>query len=158
MHLPFFTLLLFLLLGLGGGASAEQGIRYLSPDMVADALVSPAPPLVVDARGRDIYASGTVPGAVNAGRDPEGFLPAKGSGALLLILRKGASPTLKRAWAERFSAFGYTVAILNGGFEAWQAAGLPVEIPASGHIKPGSTPFTIPRGLCEANTPAQVHE
>ncbi|MBF0168993.1 MAG: hypothetical protein HQL45_15315 [Alphaproteobacteria bacterium] len=138
--------------------SAEQAIRYLSPDMVADSLVSSAPPLVVDARGRDLYVQGTVPGAINAGRDPEGFLPSAGSGGLLLIIRKGASPTLKRSWIERLSSYGYTVSILNGGFEAWQAAGLPVEIPASGHVKPGSTPFTIPRGLCEANTPAQVHE
>ncbi|TAN56461.1 MAG: hypothetical protein EPN26_03840, partial [Rhodospirillales bacterium] len=117
--------------------------------MVAEAMVSPAPPLIVDARGRDLYANGTLPGAVNAGRDPEGFLPSSSSGGLLLIVRKGASPSLKRAWVERLSAYGYTVSILNGGFEAWQAKGLPVEIPASGHVKPGSTPFTIPRGLCE---------
>jgi len=126
--------------------------------MVAEALVSSAPPLIVDARGRDLYATGTVPGAVNAGRDPEGFLPTSGSGDLLLIVRKGASPSLKRAWVKRLSDYGYEVSILNGGFEAWQAAGLPVEIPASGYVKPGSTPFTIPRGLCEANTPAQVRE
>lgn len=137
---------------------AQQEFSYVSPDSVADALVSPAPPLILDARGRDQYALGTVPGAINAGREPKGFLPSTGSGPLVLILKKGATSYLKRSWSERLSPYGYKISILNGGFEAWQAAGLPVEIPASGHIKPGSTPFIIPRGLCEINSPAQVRE
>ena len=130
----------------------------MSPDSVADALVSPAPPLILDARGREQYAVGTVPGAINAGYDPKGFLPSAGSGQLVLILKKGATSYIKLSWSERLSSYGYKIRILSGGFEAWQAAGLPVEIPASGYVKPGSTPFIIPRGLCETNPPAQVRE
>ncbi|MBF0267726.1 MAG: hypothetical protein HQL44_03950 [Alphaproteobacteria bacterium] len=130
----------------------------MSPDALADALVSSTPPLVLDARGRDHYAEATIPGAINAGRDPKGFLPSTGSGPMVLILKKGTSSFLKKSWIDRMTPYGYKVSILNGGFEAWQAAGLPVETPASGHVKPGSIPFIIPRGLCEANTPAQVRE
>lgn len=137
---------------------AQQEFSYVSPDSLADALVSRTPPVILDARGRDLYAEGTVPGAINAGRDPKGFLPSAGSGRLVLILKRGATSYLKRSWGERLSSYGYKVSILNGGFDAWLAAGLPVEIPASGHVKPGQTPYIIPRGLCENNTPAQVRE
>lgn len=145
-------------LGIGGGALADQELNHLSPDMVAESLVSSTPPLILDARGRDLYSKGTIPGAVNAGRDPEGFLPSAGSGKLVVILRKGSPSATKRAWTDRLKPYGYSVSFLKGGLEAWQAAGMPVEIPASGHVKPGSTPYIIPRGLCENNTPAQVRE
>lgn len=47
--------------------------------------------------------------------------------------------------------------ILDGGMGAWLAHGGAVEQPGEAYVRPGTVPFTIPRGLCEMNTPAQEY-
>lgn len=112
------------------------------------------PPLILDLRDADAYSVGTIPGALRGGFDPEGFLP-DGRGGTAVLIEPGDAPR-RAAWARRLRGAGYTVLVLAGGFSAWRAAGLPVETPG-GFAVPGTTPFIIPRGLCEQNEPAQEH-
>jgi len=150
---------LFLLFGpVGTVASADQDLPRLSAEAVAAALASSAPPLVLDVRGRGVAAEGTIAGAVNAGTDPSGFLPDGQDRQAFLLTPWPPAPELLTTWRQRLEAFGYAVSVVDGGFAAWRQAGLPVDIGRGRLIKPGSVPFTVPRGLCEANTPAQVFE
>jgi len=107
---------------------------------------------MLDVRGRTIYREGSIPGALNAGTDPAGFLPDGRGGDVVLILAPG---TLVEPWRARLADYRYRVYLLAGGMSAWRAAGLPEEKPEMSYTKPGSVPFVIPRGLCELNEPSQ---
>ena len=112
------------------------------------------PPLLLDVRPRAEYLAGTIPGALDAGSDPEGFLPdARGGVAVLLT----AESTPLASWHDRLSGFGYEIHVLQNGIAAWRAAGLPVEVPQAEFVRPGTVPFVIPRGICEMNEPAEVY-
>ena len=52
---------------------------------------------------------------------------------------------------------GFEAARLSFGLDAWRAAALPVEVPQSEFMRPGTVPFVIPRGICEMNEPAEVY-
>lgn len=150
---------LVLALGLWGGAvAAGDEPPRLSIEAAATALTSPSPPLLLDVRGRSEAASASIPRAINAGSDPSAFRPDGKDKAVILIVPWPAEPSFVTAWRDRLDAFGYQVSILDGGFPAWKDAKLPIEEGAEPLIRPGSLPFTIPRGLCESNTPAQVFE
>lgn len=154
-----YLMVLFLLFGPSGtAASADQVLPRLSAEAVAAALASSTPPLVLDVRGRGVAAQGTIAGAVNAGTDPSGFRPDGQDSQTVLLTEWPPAPDLLTAWRQRLESFGYAVSVIDGGYAAWRQAGLPVDIDRGRLIKPGSVPFTIPRGLCEANTPAQVFE
>lgn len=148
-----------LMLGLWGGAvAAGDELPRLSVEAAATALVSPSPPLLVDVRGRSEAASASIPRAINAGSDPLAFRPDGTGSAVILIVPWPAEPSLVTGWRDRLEAFGYKVSILDGGFPAWKDAKLPIEERSEPQIRPGSLPFTIPRGLCESNTPAKVFQ
>ena len=108
-------------------------------------------PLVLDVRGRAAYLDGTISGAVDAGQDPEGFLPETGGGDVVLVL---PDEVAVESWRARLADFGYRVLILDGGIETWRAQGLPEEKPEVSYTRPGTVPFVIPRGLCELNEPS----
>lgn len=112
------------------------------------------PPLLLDVRPRAEYLAGTIPGALDAGSDPEGFLPDARGGVVILLT---AESTPLASWHDRLSRFGYEVRILKNGMAAWRAAGLPVEVPQAEFVRPGTVPFLIPRGICEMNEPAEVY-
>ena len=128
-----------------------QPMPTLGPEALSAWLVRDAPPLLLDTRGRAVYLAGTLPGALDAGTDPAGYLPDSRGGDAVLILEPGTDPA---PWITRLAAFGYQTQILAGGLSAWRAAGLPVVSPEASFARPGSHPFVIPRGLCEMNTPA----
>lgn len=128
-----------------GAISAAELVRRASERV---------PPLILDLRDADAYSAGTIPGALRGGFDPEGFLPDGRGGTAVLIEPGDASR--QAAWARRLRGAGYAVFVLEGGFSAWRAAGLPVETPGSFAV-PGTVPFIIPRGLCEQNEPAQEY-
>ena len=121
-------------------------------------LDGPEPPLVLDVRGRADYLSGTLPGAVNAGRDPKGYLPESGEEPVVVILPADADTALLNAWQRRLFDAGHRAWFLVGGLDAWKEVGGDVVVPEAGYAKPGRIPFVIPRGLCEGNEPAHVFE
>ncbi|WP_295399334.1 hypothetical protein [uncultured Thiocystis sp.] len=83
-----------------------QALPTLSPPALAARLAEPDPPLILDARGRAAYLEGSVPGAVDVGSDPAGFLPDSRGGETVLILAPGVDPA---PWGQRLVGFGYRV-------------------------------------------------
>lgn len=137
-------------LGLAGQGS-ESPAPTISPETLSSWLIQDDPPLLLDTRGRAAYLAGIIPGALDAGTDPAGYLPDSRGGGVVPILEPGVDPA---AWISRLVGFGYRVWTLDGGLPAWRAAGLPVVNPQASFAQPGSHPFVIPRGLCGMNTPA----
>lgn len=133
---------------------AEGDLPRMSPEELAATLETPFPPPILDVRGGAAYAAGSVPGAINAGRQPEGFLPDPRVRRVVLILPPEADAAVAAAWAARLGP-DTEVVILDGGFEGWLARGGTIERPGGPYVRPGTIPFTIPRGLCEMNDPAQ---
>lgn len=108
-------------------------------------------PVILDVRGRAAYLNGTIAGAIDAGQDPDGFLPDTGGGDVVLVLPDGVPVA---PWRARLADFGYRVLILEGGMDFWRGQGLPEEKPEVSYTRPGAVPFVIPRGLCELNEPS----
>jgi rhodanese-related sulfurtransferase len=116
-------------------AEAQSSLQRLTPAAAAAAVDDGW--LLVDIRSADIRAvEGTIPGAVHAPRtvlewrvDPRsGFQEPAIAGRedrLILICSHGYSSSLA-AVALRELGFPATTDVV-GGFEAWRAAGLPVE-------------------------------
>jgi rhodanese-related sulfurtransferase len=142
-----------LLLSVWTGPGWCGGPQSIDPIALDQWLDDRDPPLMLDVRSRAEYLAGTVPGALDAGSNPDGFLPDSQGGVAVLVTTEA---TLLEAWHARLSAFGYQVHVLDGGLPAWRAAGLPVEQPEPGFVRPGTVPFVIPRGICEMNEPAEV--
>lgn len=153
-------------------ASRVNGIVFLAllataPRAMAEQLLAPVDlarwlagddiPLIIDVRGREAYRTGTVDGALDAGQDPAGYLP-DGRGGPVVVLAPSPWPEAeRRRWVARLEMAHHTVYRLQGGVAEWQAAGLPVVAPQESFVRPGTVPFLIPRGLCEANEPAQSY-
>jgi thiosulfate/3-mercaptopyruvate sulfurtransferase len=127
----------------------------ISPAELAEALAGGEPPVLIDVRwrlggppGRDSYRAGHVPGAVyvdldtqlagppgDGGRHPlpatadfEAAMRAAGvrSGQSVVVCDEADSTTAARAW-WMLRYYGHEqVRVLDGGFRAWAAAGLPV--------------------------------
>jgi len=96
--------------------------------LVADGAV------LVDVREREEMAAGTAPGAVAL---PRGFLELQAENALpdkaktLVVFCQTGYRSLFAA--DALTRLGYRdVRHLDGGFRAWSAAGLPVELPGGG--------------------------
>jgi rhodanese-related sulfurtransferase/transcriptional regulator with XRE-family HTH domain len=105
-------------------------IHALSP-AEAQALIATGQVDVVDVREPDEVATGHVPGARNVPlgdvkADPKGKLPRDN---VLLVCARGMRSASAAAMAE---SLGYTsVYHLDGGTQAWIAAGLPLDRPAA---------------------------
>jgi thiosulfate/3-mercaptopyruvate sulfurtransferase len=127
----------------------------ISPAELAEALAGGEPPVLIDVRwrlggppGLDSYLGGHVPGAVyvdldtqlagppgNCGRHPlpatadfEAAMRAAGvrSDRAVVVCDEADSTTAARAW-WMLRYYGHElVRVLDGGFRAWAAAGLPV--------------------------------
>jgi rhodanese-related sulfurtransferase len=85
--------------------------------------------LVIDVRTKEEYAEGHIPGALNMpyGESDELTMMVGWAGAedIVVYCRKG--PRSRKAEAQLVEAGVKGVAHLEGGFEAWKQAGLPVE-------------------------------
>ncbi|MCZ2103400.1 MAG: rhodanese-like domain-containing protein [Comamonadaceae bacterium] len=114
--------------------SAKSAIQNLSPAQVAEELRR-GEAVLVDVRDAPELTAGRIPGAVHASRgmlefhaDPgctahkEGLHPDRRT---ILHCASGGRSALA---VRTLQAMGYTnVAHLDGGFQAWQTAGLPIE-------------------------------
>ena len=107
--------------------SAEQ--TELSPDALLDQLGSQAPPLVLDVRSPEEFASGHVPGARNL---PVGELASR-AGALdaprdaTVVVYCERGPRARHAQAALSAAGFSTVLHLEGDMSAWREKGLPCD-------------------------------
>ena len=114
------------------GAFAEDSESTKAPSLSAAALnarrEAETAPVVIDVRTSDEYALGHIPGAVNIPFDQVvqriALIDAPHGVALYCMVgpraRKGESALLAVGYEKVFH--------LEGGFAAWQAAGLPVEV------------------------------
>ena len=130
-----------------------------------DALAQAEPVVVIDTRDADTYAAGHIPGAVNlreiftflATSTAEGLSELKGTfakhfGAVGLSGKETAvfyEDALNSGYGQSCRGYylltwlGYPkVKVLNGGYSAWKASGLPVD---TGVVAP--TPATFPADL-----------
>lgn len=140
------------------GTAGAVDLEPLEPAELAALLETPRPPLLLDIRGAKTYRAGSLPGALDAGRDPEGFLPQAAKSEVVLLPAADTPDERLQAWAQRLGAKERRLYYLAGGVAAWQEAGHEVERHDQSYTRPGTVPFTIPRGLCEMNTPAKVYD
>ncbi len=143
------------LFGLPFISAAHQTI---SPEKLMRWLNSNEPPLLLDIRGHEVYMTGTIMGAVDAGLDPQGYLPRKSGKSMVLITDDPDTGANIRSWIQRIDIPENKVYLLQGGINAWQAAGFPVEIVEEVYVEPGTVPFVVPKGLCDMREPAQRFE
>lgn len=113
---------------------------------VYDALKSGAAGLVVvDARSREVYARGHVPGAVNLpwremNETTVASLPRDG---LIVTYCDGVGCNASTKGAAKLSALGFRVKEMPGGLDWWKRDGHPVEYSerlGSCHLTPGGDP------------------
>ena len=145
-----------LLLGLPFVSSAQQ---VVSPEKLMNWLNTSEPPLLLDIRGHEMYMTGTIMGAVDAGLDPQGYLLRKQINSIVLITSVPSDRANIRLWIKRLDIIpDGDIYLLQGGIDAWQAAGFPLEKVEEGYAEPGTVPFVVPKGLCEMEEPAQRFE
>jgi phage shock protein E len=125
---PTVPLAIALAVALGVGcAAAEDAAPSISPQELELRLAQPEPPLLLDVRTPEEFRAGHIPGAINvpheqvAGRRAELAAP---NGVVVYCMR---GPRARVAEQALLASGATGVARLDGGFSAWQAAGLPVE-------------------------------
>jgi rhodanese-related sulfurtransferase len=101
-------------------------IREITIDELAAARADADPPLLIDVRGHDEYATGHVPGAVNIPLDelPGRLVELHGSGPVAAICQSGRRSAQA---AEQLGASGLDVVSVAGGTSAWTEAGRPTD-------------------------------
>jgi rhodanese-related sulfurtransferase len=110
-------------------ADAKKNVTEISPQDAAATLES-AEATIVDVREKDEWDEGHIPGAIHMSRgtielDIEEKVPDTNA---MIITHCGGGGRSALA-AESLQKMGYkNVRSMAGGFKAWKAAGLPVEI------------------------------
>jgi rhodanese-related sulfurtransferase len=131
--LPFRAALVILCLALGAAcvASDEPGpseAASISGTALAGRLGGEDAPVVLDVRSPDEFAAGHVPGAINIPHDQLAArldeLPAAAGEEVVVHCQRGGRAS--KAEAVLRDAGYENVRDLDGHWEAWEAAGLPV--------------------------------
>lgn len=106
--------------------NTPSAARMLSPERAAEMQSSGA--LLVDVRETDELALGVIPGARHAPLSAlrGGIVPADPARPVIFHCRSGRRTT-NNVEALREAAAGSEVYLLDGGLDAWRAAGLPVD-------------------------------
>jgi rhodanese-related sulfurtransferase len=113
-------------------ASAYPGIRLITLDE-AEELWAGGAAALLDARAAGLFAEGHVPGsrslpAKDSGFDVPADVLALARDAAIVIYCEGGECQSSLALARRLHEEGFTdIRVFTGGWEEWQAAGLPVE-------------------------------
>ncbi|MFZ5802351.1 MAG: rhodanese-like domain-containing protein [Candidatus Omnitrophota bacterium] len=82
---------------------------------------------VIDVREHKDYAQGHIPGAINLPRDQWDRCEGLSKDKTQILYCYSQNCHLAAKGAEYFSRLGFPVMEMEGGFEAWQEKGLPVE-------------------------------
>jgi len=106
-------------------------MKTISLSKLLDSLLSPTPPVLVEALPSRYFAQGHLPGALNINigetkRLASELLPAKN--APIVVYCASATCTNSDQVAVQLHALGYAdVAVFKGGKAEWQAAGHALE-------------------------------
>ena len=99
----------------------------IAPSELSARRASGTAPVVIDVRTPDEYAAGHIPGALNIPFDQVADRISEVDAPHGVALYCMVGPRARKGEIALLSA-GYTPVLhLEGGFAAWQAAGLPVE-------------------------------
>jgi rhodanese-related sulfurtransferase len=112
-----------------GAAGSEELAPSITPAELEARLSSSHAPLVLDVRSEAEYAAGHIPGAVNVPFDQVAARAAEIQSPNGIAVYCGVGPRARRGEAALLAAGRESVLHLEGGFTAWQAAGLPVSQP-----------------------------
>lgn len=113
-------------------AAEYPGLRLITLEESED-LWRTGAALILDARAVELYERGHVPGAralptAELGGTPAAVLPDVPKGRTLLVYCEGGDCQSSLALAKRLHDGGFAdIRVFSGGWEAWTAAGLPVE-------------------------------
>ncbi len=128
-------LVITVLLGLVGVFALAGGIRAIqasepgiSPESLAQAIRAGQAPLVLDVRTPEEYAAGHIPGAVLIPHDhlAERLAELGGATEVVVYCHSGRRAGIAE---DILIEAGIGVSQLEGSWLAWQAAGLPVDVP-----------------------------
>lgn len=114
-----------------GAACADSKVPLLAPSIEPSELnarrSSETAPVVIDVRSSEEYATGHIPGAINIPYDQvaERISSIEAPHGVALYCMVG--PRARKGEAALLAAGYSSVLHLEGGFSAWQAAGLPVD-------------------------------
>jgi len=116
-------------------ATALAASPPVAPTELQARIVGDSPPLVLDVRTADEYGAGHVPGAVLIPHDQlEARIGELGSAREVVVYcRTGRRSALIEPLLE---AHGFRVRQLEGSWQAWQAAGLPIEREVAAESQP----------------------
>ena len=108
-----------------GGSAADA--NEVSAEQVLAASASATPPVVLDVRTPDEFASGHVPGAMNIPIDQLAARTGELDPQREVVVYCERGPRASRA-ADALVAAGFSdVKLLSGHMSAWRDAGLPTE-------------------------------
>jgi rhodanese-related sulfurtransferase len=106
----------------------------LDPESLRNARSSASEPVIVDARSRDEYAAGHIPGAINIplAELPDRLteIPADRPVVTYCMMQHRGQSRGEKA-AALLQEHGRQAQVLDGGLPAWRAAGFEVEEPAT---------------------------
>ncbi|EKF75827.1 rhodanese domain-containing protein [Alcanivorax hongdengensis A-11-3] len=113
---------------LTGLASMAWAADTISVDDLAGKMAQKQGPVVIDVRNEDEFLAGHIPGAIMIPQSQIGanleMLKAHKKEPIVVYCRSGARAA--KAAAELEEAGFKKVEVLDGSFQAWQAAGKPV--------------------------------
>ena len=113
------ALLLALVLGCAPGAEPEE----ITPQ---ELLTRGDPPLLLDVRSAEEFASGHVPGAVNVSHEQVAARIAELGAPREVVVYCERGPRASKA-ASVLGGAGFSVKHLTGDMGGWREAGLPIE-------------------------------
>jgi rhodanese-related sulfurtransferase len=106
----------------------------VDPESLQEARRSASGPVIVDARSRDEFAAGHIPGAINIPlaelADRLAEIPSDRAVVTYCMMQHRGQSRGERA-AALLLEHGRQAQVLDGGLPAWRAAGLEVEEPAT---------------------------
>ena len=106
--------------------AADDLAPSISPQELEARVAKGDAPLLVDVRSAEEYAAGHIPGAIHIPYEQVASRASElsGKGEVAMYCQKG--PRARLGEAAFVGAGGKDVLHVEGGFSAWEAAGLPV--------------------------------
>ena len=120
-------IVLMLVLAAAGCAGGEELAPSISPQALQERIASDDAPLLLDVRTPAEFQDGHIPGAINVPHEQVASRAAElaSQNGVAVYCMKG--PRARLGEQALLAAGATEVLHVEGGFSAWQAAGLPVE-------------------------------
>ena len=121
------VIVLMLVLAAAGCAGGEELAPSISPEALQERIASGDAPLLLDVRTPAEFQDGHIPGAINVPHEQVASRAAElaSQNGVAVYCMKG--PRARLGEQALLAAGATEVLHVEGGFSAWQAAGLPVE-------------------------------